>query len=322
MADNPESMEHLLSCHVCLEEFTESGDHIPRLLPCTHTLFDSCIKRLIKDNKLVCPECRSKHEAKNEERSFTQNKYILSQLKRSCAGDRKEEHYFPRCEEHGKEVNLFCKQAGCNKSICRSCLSRNHLGHKVVEIEEQKTEALLRNIKTIEKHLGIKLTKICEAKEEIKKLNAKILPKMKLREEELIEEIEELARKTKKDEDEFNTKVDDEVEVLHSYQNLLEQMKHNVNTTEENTYEDLVKSLENVTDIAKTLQKDHSGERCFNYPEFHVHSYRSFGWFRMEDITVELPEVMENALIFNPRGKYDLIYADDNLANFGQILTT
>ena len=103
-------------------------------------------------------------------------------------------------------------------------------------------------------------------------------------------------------------------------------MKHNVNTTEENTYEDLVTSLENVTDIAKTLQKDHSGERCFNYPEFHVNSLRTFGWLETEDITVELPEVMDNALIFNPRGKYDWHFIVAlklrKLTNFGQILTT
>ena len=38
MTQGPDSLEHLLSCQVCFHEFREDGEHIPRLLPCTHTL--------------------------------------------------------------------------------------------------------------------------------------------------------------------------------------------------------------------------------------------------------------------------------------------
>ena len=33
-----DSLEHILACQICLEYFEETGDHVPRLLPCTDTL--------------------------------------------------------------------------------------------------------------------------------------------------------------------------------------------------------------------------------------------------------------------------------------------
>ena len=303
MAEALEGMEHLLRCHVCLEEFTKSDDHIPRLLPCTHTLCTSCIKQLIRDNKLECPECRTKHEAENEEKSFPQNKYILSQLKRGATDNRNEEYNFQQCEEHGKELNLFCKQDGCNNSICRSCLSKKHFGHKVVEVEEQRKEVLLRIIETIEKHLGTIFTKISEAKDEIERRNDEISPKMKIREEEMNTELQELARQAKENEDEVNAKVDNEVAVLQRYLNLLEDTKQNINTNEENTYEDLVSELENVAKITKALQKDHSGERRFPYSEYHASYNFCFGHLEIGELTIELPEAIEKVSPLNCTGK-------------------
>ena len=39
MAD---SLEYAFTCQVCFEEFEETGDHVPRLLPCTYTLCETC----------------------------------------------------------------------------------------------------------------------------------------------------------------------------------------------------------------------------------------------------------------------------------------
>ena len=129
MAEAPKSLELLLSCQVCFEEFTEDGAHVPRLLPCTHTLCHSCIGRMIQDRKLECPECRVKHEAKNEEKSFPQNKYILSQLKRKL-----------------NKRRILQKNLQDVKNIGRS----STYSAKVLAVRNQFAEcALERNIKTI-----------------------------------------------------------------------------------------------------------------------------------------------------------------------------
>ena len=36
MAKAPRSLEEILSCQVCYEEFEEDGDRVPRILPCSH----------------------------------------------------------------------------------------------------------------------------------------------------------------------------------------------------------------------------------------------------------------------------------------------
>ena len=82
MAAGPSSSENHLSCQICFENFEEDGDHIPRILPCLHTVCEKCVKGMIQENKIICPECREEHEAKKEEKSFQQNKYIVVQLSR------------------------------------------------------------------------------------------------------------------------------------------------------------------------------------------------------------------------------------------------
>ena len=92
MSDKPED---LLSCGICLEEYQNSGCHVPRLLPCTHTLCEKCLIELLGQQggaKLTCPECRTHHVAPPKQRSFPQNKYLLTFIKsRDIAQSRKSE---------------------------------------------------------------------------------------------------------------------------------------------------------------------------------------------------------------------------------------
>ena len=82
MTTGSDNLEGILSCQVCFEDFEPDGAHVPRLLPCTHTLCHTCIGQLIKGDMIECPECRDKHDSKKDEKSFLQNKYILFQMKK------------------------------------------------------------------------------------------------------------------------------------------------------------------------------------------------------------------------------------------------
>ena len=81
MAD---SLQFLLSCQICLEDFEEDGDLIPRILPCSHTLCERCLIQLLGGGggSFKCPECRAQHVAPSKEKSFPQNKYLLTVIKR------------------------------------------------------------------------------------------------------------------------------------------------------------------------------------------------------------------------------------------------
>ena len=68
------------TCPVCFELYKETGGHIPRLLPCSHTLCHSCTVTLTRNGRLECPQDRQVHHAKKGKLIFPQNQYILKQL--------------------------------------------------------------------------------------------------------------------------------------------------------------------------------------------------------------------------------------------------
>ena len=45
----------LFDCDICYEQFTESGAHVPLVLPCGHTLCAQCVGSL---RSTVCPTCK------------------------------------------------------------------------------------------------------------------------------------------------------------------------------------------------------------------------------------------------------------------------
>ena len=156
MAEEPRSLEFLLSCQVCFEEFEEDGDHIPRLLLCSHTVCESCIKQLIKNKKLDCPECRAKHNAGKQEKNFPQNKYLLVQVKRGGMGVK--ENNSEKCGKHGKELNLFCREPECQKHIWVSCM-KQHRKHDVLDTHENIKDDidLLDDVEALRKNLQIQI---------------------------------------------------------------------------------------------------------------------------------------------------------------------
>ena len=69
-------------CRVYLEEYEDSGPHIPRILPCTLPVCEWCLIQLLGEGTtLKCPECRARHAAPNREKTFPQNKYLLTLIK-------------------------------------------------------------------------------------------------------------------------------------------------------------------------------------------------------------------------------------------------
>ena len=75
--------EDLLSCGVCLEQYKESAPHMPRILPCAHTLCERCLIQLLGGGAVLkCPECRTQLVASNKEKTFPQNKYLLTVIRK------------------------------------------------------------------------------------------------------------------------------------------------------------------------------------------------------------------------------------------------
>ena len=130
------------TCYVCLEDFEESGRHVPRILPCHHSVCEKCLGQLPEGNHLNCPECRAKHHFDGDIRNFPQNKYILSYIRRMVSLKIRQEGAFRYdiCPEHVRDLSLYCRDPQCRSVICQLCLLKEHRMHDVVDIEEVETQ--------------------------------------------------------------------------------------------------------------------------------------------------------------------------------------
>ena len=70
-----------LECAVCLQEYTETGEFVPRILPCHDIDCERCIKRLLREActlitlqgegcALKCPVCRRQFYADKGFKTF------------------------------------------------------------------------------------------------------------------------------------------------------------------------------------------------------------------------------------------------------------
>ena len=80
-------VDELSSCPVCFETYEEDGEHVPRIFPCHHTVCQECVDNLFKRMgiSVICPECGKQHRAENGVKTFYQNKYILSHIRKEKA---------------------------------------------------------------------------------------------------------------------------------------------------------------------------------------------------------------------------------------------
>ena len=261
------SMEQVtLNCPVCFQDFEADGDHVPRLLPCAHSLCHTCIGQRNHNNRLECPTCRMKYEAKNEE-SFPQNKYILTMMRRKTRLQGEEMEESRRCPKHGEKEILFCREDHCKIRICSDCLSEAHLGHKVVSIKHETKDVLatvVKNIEFTQERLNKRIRKVKDTSQDVlKKIEANVL--------EITMEKEKMIRDSEKKKDEIIDQYDGMIkqaedekrELSEASGNDLTAMKENVELLnmikqsieeEKNTYEDALEKLDTVKGVIENLE--------------------------------------------------------------------
>ena len=99
-----QEIDDTTNCPLCFERY-----HVPRLLPCSHSLCEACLKDSIRNGSVNCPQDRKKHRAKSGVRSFPENKYILRNMRKDSQKEEDQEK-FEICVQHGKDMILFCNE--------------------------------------------------------------------------------------------------------------------------------------------------------------------------------------------------------------------
>ena len=122
------------ACAVGTNVYTEIGQHVPKILPCSHTMCNSCIEKITRRSSITCPECRKRHRALNGERTFPQNKFALDVIKilkqRNVNANSARASRSPElCPDHDRELSLRCDSDTCGKTICQVCLLEEHRNH-------------------------------------------------------------------------------------------------------------------------------------------------------------------------------------------------
>ena len=68
-------------CSVCLREYANKDGRKPKLLPCSHTVCISCLKLLVKEEEVQCPECRDVSDLPEDgPDAYPTNRYMLDYL--------------------------------------------------------------------------------------------------------------------------------------------------------------------------------------------------------------------------------------------------
>ena len=195
----------IVNCPVCLEPYEESNGHVPRILPCHHTLCEICIGGLLapgNQQRITCPECRMNHRG-NRLQTFPQNKYIVAHIiKMKKLAEAKE--MIERCSEHGKEAALFCTNKRCEKPICPTCILTEHKSHDFSDIYEERTRrknALIEIAELMDQQLRIQKQRLTIAQSEVERCNSLCVKRLEIRKREVIkvvtDKFDELIRLAK-----------------------------------------------------------------------------------------------------------------------------
>ena len=284
MASGYDNLERLLSCAVCYEEFEEDGNHLPRLLPCTHTVCEACIKQLIRYNRLECPECRAKHDAKNEEKSFPPNKYLLMQIKRSPNVRQGEEEVY---EEIDRMFRLSFKTYQKRDSVA-----------------DKRREVLMKKIVSLERKLQEKITALNTAQNKVNRRNENFLKDLENGRNKIKHELDKQFDKMKKEGEDQSKEANDslktEISALDENLNLLSSIKFNA---EDDYLSKVADMIETVDELNQMVNQNYSGSKTYRCPEYTSTTARvsaAVGSIVKRQFTVKLPEIDEDDVLETP----------------------
>ena len=190
-----------------------------------------------------------------------------------------------KCEAHGKELILYCKQIGCGKVICQKCLSKFHREHDVVDIEEKERLTLLNKVTSLTEKLESRKQTILLAEAEIINLHTTCIRELEMQQEKILRLVGArfLALKEKVTEQSGKNKaeIDEDVRCHDHYLEILENIKKN-SSSDVARHDDVVDAMDTVDSIEKSF------ELIFRDQAF----YNSFKYYQSQTDTEQQVEML------------------------------
>ena len=268
--------QELTNCIVCFEFYTENGDHVPRLLPCHHTVCEKCIKQLLKKTAEVnCPECRKVYKNVNNVQEFQQNKYILSHI-REKRREQQEKAAVKKhlCEEHGIELYFYCKDISCKKKLCPSCLLE-HMNHHFIPLDqycEEQRGKLMTDIEILTNNLLCNQQQLLKTKHKINADCEASVECARDKKNEYINVIEETFNKiiedVTKQVQKVNRPIDDNLGDIDVCLVQLKSIKETINEPTIHSTE-IDEKFETFREIEREVDKKTATVMSYTYPQYH-----------------------------------------------------
>ena len=225
------------------------------------------VTTLLKDtHTLECPECRTPHLAAKKVKTFPQNKYILSNLKRISRKQGAE-----KCEIHNRVMSLFCVESPlCNKPICTLCMINYHRNHEVKDFQQMKEEMaqeMASDVRSLEGNLRNKKEALMSIKGLIDEKREICVSKIKEKKEELIKKFDEMIEEATIEVTNAQDIADKELLAIDEYLIQLKNIKQNSSNS---SYEDLRDIGESFREIKRGVPDTQTleGIETLQYPEF------------------------------------------------------
>ncbi|XP_078541636.1 E3 ubiquitin-protein ligase TRIM56-like [Lissotriton helveticus] len=123
-----------LSCGICSDLYKT-----PKLLPCVHSYCQACLKLLVRDGSLLCPQCSLVVEAKDGTSRLKTNTFLSSLVDLFQSKINNPE--MSSCSSCQKAVSPAYHCLNCNGFLCHACANSVEsscvtLDHKVVDLGE------------------------------------------------------------------------------------------------------------------------------------------------------------------------------------------
>lgn len=157
--------KELLTCPVCLDDFQD--DAHTNLLPCLHSLCETCTPKMVKNGILSCPICRMEHHSDsfptdNTTRDLADYVVVKKSTKIVCEGKGCGDSNIAshRCRPCGE---FLCDE--CVSAHRRTTLTRNHDMIPMEELRDATDLNMFCHPQTCQIHQGKPLELYCNRKE-------------------------------------------------------------------------------------------------------------------------------------------------------------
>ena len=206
---------------------------------------------------------RTVHPAKGGTLSFKQNNYILAHIRNKI-----QLTDTMNCKKHGKQLNLYCREINCQQVICQTCIIKNHLGHDVVDLEENREEfnkKVAEKVSILRKDLESKRWKLKSVFDDFNKDTKENYRRLKTRKEEFIKTFDKMEKEIADCEKNVSMSVNNDIATVDEQLAALEKIEAK---TDSHKYTEIAKNLEDVQNINNRFQEFLSERRSYTFRKF------------------------------------------------------